>query len=139
MPLCVDIDVFPQHLKQYWGKFTDKASSLLDTAPNSGRTYTDVIFDSDSPVMHFAEPYFTALGKEVRVGVVGLRETYVRLALGHGTSEKIFAVVLGYIVLGLTLALYLNVLTVGNVRNAGRAVRSAVRQQLLVVKVRGSV
>jgi hypothetical protein len=33
------------------------------------------------------------------------------------------------------LAMYLNILTVGNVKSAGRAVRSAVRQQLLVLKV----
>lgn len=65
----------------------------------------------------------------------GVKSTWIRLALGDGTPEKVFAVVLGYAVVGLLLALYLNILTVGNVKSAGRAVRSAVRQQLLVFKV----
>jgi len=57
------------------------------------------------------------------------------MALGDGTGERIFAIALGYAVIGLLIAFYLNVFTVGTVKSAGRAVRSAVRQQLLVVKV----
>jgi E3 ubiquitin-protein ligase MARCH6 len=49
--------------------------------------------------------------------------------------EATFCVMLGYTIISLALAIYLNVLTVGNVRNAGKAVRGTVRQQLLVVKV----
>jgi E3 ubiquitin-protein ligase MARCH6 len=60
------------------------------------------------------------------------------MALGDGTGERIFAIALGYAVIGLLIAFYLNVFTVGTVKSAGRAVRSAVRQQLLVVKVRPS-
>lgn len=82
-----------------------------------------------------AEPYFAALGKEVRMTAINFKATWVRLALGYGTTEKIFAVILGYAVVGLLLAFYLNILTVGNVKSAGRAVRAAVRQQLLVLKV----
>lgn len=58
------------------------------------------------------------------------------MALGDGTGERVFAIALGYAVIGVLIALYLNVFTVGSVKSAGRAVRSAVRQQLLVVKVR---
>lgn len=76
------------------------------------------------------------LGKEVRTSSVKLRETWERLAVGDGPNEKAFAIVLGYFVLCLLLAVYLNLLTVGNAKNAGRAVRTAVRQQFLVVKVR---
>lgn len=65
--------------------------------------------------------------------------TWTRLALGQGPSERAFAVILGYAVVGLLLSLYLNLLTVGNAKTAGRAVRSAVRQQLLVLKVRITV
>jgi len=56
------------------------------------------------------------------------------MALGDGTGERVFAIALGYAVVGLLVAFYLNVFTVGSVKSAGRAVRSAVRQQLLVVK-----
>jgi E3 ubiquitin-protein ligase MARCH6 len=96
----------------------------------------DAIFEIDSPLVRLAEPHFAALGKRVRLTGVRLITTWIRLALGDGTAEKIFAVLLGYAVIGLLLALYLNILTVGNVKSAGRAVRGAVRQQLLVVKVR---
>ena len=58
------------------------------------------------------------------------------MALGDGTGERVFAIALGYAVIGLLLAFYLNIFTVGSARSAGRAVRSAVRQQLLVVKAR---
>ncbi len=57
------------------------------------------------------------------------------MALGDGTGERFFAIALGYAVIGLLVAFYLNIFTVGSVKSAGRAVRSAVRQQLLVVKV----
>jgi len=58
------------------------------------------------------------------------------MAFGDGPAERTFAILLGYVVVGLVLAIYLNLFTVGNARSAGRAVRSAVRQQLLVLKVR---
>ncbi|KAK2465700.1 hypothetical protein APHAL10511_002244 [Amanita phalloides] len=82
-----------------------------------------------------AEPYFAILGKEVRLGVERLKDSWLRLALGHGPMERLFAVSLGYLIFGLAVAGYLNILTVGTARSAGRAVRSAVRQQLLVIKV----
>ena len=82
-----------------------------------------------------AEPYFAVLGKEVRLSVESLKDSWLRLALGHGPTERLFAVSLGYVIFGLIIAVYLNILTVGTARSAGRAVRSAVRQQLLVIKV----
>jgi E3 ubiquitin-protein ligase MARCH6 len=86
-------------------------------------------------LVDLAEPYFASLGMKVRVGAGKLETTWKRLALGHGPAERTFAVFLGYAVVGFLLAVYLNILTVGNVKSAGRAVRSAVRQQLLIVKV----
>lgn len=62
-------------------------------------------------------------------------DTWIELANGDGVINRIFAVVLGYTVVGLFVALYLNILNVGSVQSAGRAVRSAIRQQLIVVKV----
>lgn len=85
--------------------------------------------------MRVAEPYFAPIGEMVRLTWDDLKASWVKLALGGGTTEKIFAILLGYMVNAFLLAIYLNILTVGSMKNAGRAVRSAVRQQLLVVKV----
>lgn len=84
-----------------------------------------------------AEPYFAVLGKEVRLSAARLGTKWTEMALGSSPMDRVFAILLGYAVVGLLLALYLNVLTVGNAKSAGRAVRSAVRQQLLVLKVCG--
>ena len=112
-------------------------STETRTAANTSTSYhTRTIFERDAALIRLAEPYFAVLGEEVRLNAHRLKAAWVRLALGHGTTEKIFAVVLGYAIVGLLLALYLNILTVGNVRSAGKAVRNAVRQQLLVLKVR---
>ena len=81
------------------------------------------------------EPYFAAFGKVVRIRAARTYDLWIEFASGEGPSERVFAVVLGYVVVGLLLALYLNILTVGNAKTAGRAVRNAVRQQLLVLKV----
>jgi E3 ubiquitin-protein ligase MARCH6 len=81
------------------------------------------------------EPFFALLGREVRSGVTKFRVGWCRLAVGSGPTERAFAIGLGYSVIGIMLALYLNVLTIGNARSATRAVRNAVRQQLLVIKV----
>lgn len=111
-------------------------SSETPTDSEGSAAYrTDFTSEFESAVVHQAEAYLAILGKQVRVNFVRLQATWIRLALGYGTVEKIFAIVLGYTVVGLLLALYLNILTVGNVKSAGRAARSAVRQQLLVFKV----
>jgi E3 ubiquitin-protein ligase MARCH6 len=103
------------------------------------RTETSSIIDRilafNHPALQVAEPYMDALGKQVRISSYRVATSWTRMALGDGTGERIFAIVLGYAVIGLLIAFYLNVFTVGTVKSAGRAVRSAVRQQLLVVKV----
>lgn len=63
------------------------------------------------------------------------KATWIELATKDGPLNRFFAVVLGYLIVALLVALYLNVLNVGNVRNAGRAIRNAIRQQLIVLKV----
>ncbi|TFK17884.1 hypothetical protein FA15DRAFT_675738 [Coprinopsis marcescibilis] len=85
------------------------------------------------------EPYFELLGRSVRISATQFQDTWVRLALGSGPSERVFAILIGYIVFGFILALYMNVFTVGNARTAGRAIRSAVKQQLIVMKVAGFI
>ncbi|KAG6852930.1 hypothetical protein C0991_008075 [Blastosporella zonata] len=82
-----------------------------------------------------SEPYFEHLGRHVRLTWVKSKLTWILLAIGEGPMDRAFAIVLGYCVVGVLISLYLNILTVGNARTAGRAVRNAIRQQLLVLKV----
>ncbi|OCH96342.1 hypothetical protein OBBRIDRAFT_816012 [Obba rivulosa] len=120
-------------------RLKDQAVELLSTKASNGPTEASSLFDtllqSDAPVLRVIEPYFAPIGHNVRVGSKEAVSIWIRFALGNGPNEKAFAVVLGYAIISLLLALYLNILTVGSVKSAGRAVRSAVRQQLLVLKV----
>lgn len=90
---------------------------------------------NDSEWFSLIGPYFAPIGRLVRIGSGDFWTSWIRLTIGHGTSSRLFAIALGYFIDALLVALYLNVLTVGNVKSAGRAVRSVVRQQLLVLKV----
>lgn len=119
-------------------QFFNAPSPLIaqETAP------TETILDKFPAYLGPTEPYFTLLGKEVRLGVAKFGDAWYRMAVGSGPAERVFAIGLGYSVVGILLALYLNILTVGNARTATRAVRNAVRQQLLVIKasrIRSSV
>ncbi|KAI0630807.1 hypothetical protein C8Q77DRAFT_228608 [Trametes polyzona] len=93
------------------------------------------LLEEDTTIMRAAEPYFAPLGENLRRWSAEGKESWVEMAIGDGRQDRAFAVCLGYAVIGLMVAIYLNVLTVGTMKSAGRAVRSAIRQQLLVVKV----
>ncbi|KAI0358245.1 hypothetical protein OH77DRAFT_1475139 [Trametes cingulata] len=108
-------------------------SEATKTEPITSQLYR--LLEEDTTIMRMAEPYFAPVGKNVRQWSAQGKESWVELATGDERQDRIFAVLLGYAVVGLLLAIYLNVLTVGTMRSAGRAVRSAIRQQLLVVKV----
>jgi E3 ubiquitin-protein ligase MARCH6 len=81
------------------------------------------------------EPYFVWIGSEVRETVTSAQATWTRLAVGSGPTNRVFAILLGYDVILFAFCVYLNVLTVGNAKTAGSAVRNVVKQQLLVIKV----
>ena len=106
------------------------ASNLTVTSESS-----TVDFMSLPDYLGFIKPFFAVLRGEVRLYVTQVQSTWIRLALGSGPTNRVFAVCLGYIVVCLLFCLYLNILTVGNARNAGIVVRNAIRQQLLVLKV----
>lgn len=113
-------------------------ASLQTPSPSPATSLSqrlESFLESDSVIARYSEPYFATLGREVRTASEQLQTSWVNLTMGQGTREKVFAIMLGYGVVGVLLAIYLNVFTVGNARSAGRAIRSAVRQQLLVVKV----
>ena len=110
------------------------SSKLVSGQRPETSSFIDRILESNHPAVQAAESYLEVLGKQVMTSSYQVATSWTRMALGDGTGERIFAIVLGYAVIGLLIAFYLNVFTVGSVKSAGRAVRSAVRQQLLVVK-----
>ncbi|KAJ7173518.1 hypothetical protein C8R46DRAFT_892656 [Mycena filopes] len=119
------------------GRLIDRRFISHSLSSSSAATPSKVSTPSafQAAVVDAAEPYFAVLGKEVRLSTEQLRTSWTQMALGHGPKEKVFAVALGYVVVMILVSLYLNLLTVGNMRTAGRAVRTAVREQLLVLKV----
>jgi E3 ubiquitin-protein ligase MARCH6 len=90
---------------------------------------------SESSVFRFTEEWFAILGRQVRLAFVATLREWMELAEGDGTMERLWAILLGYAIAAFFAALYLNTITVGNVRSAGRAVRNAIRQQMIVLKV----
>ena len=112
--------------------WTSASNSTI--ASESSKSTAD--FMSSLPdYLGFTEPYFALLGSKIRLCATQAQSTWIRLALGSGPTNRVFAVCLGYVVVCLLFCLYLNILTVGNARSAGIVVRNAVRQQLLVLKV----
>ena len=83
----------------------------------------------------FLEPYLVVLGRWVRSHAAVAKLVWIDLATKDGAINRFFAVAFGYLIVAVLVALYLNALNVGNVRNAGRAIRNAIRQQLIVLKV----
>ncbi|KAF4569838.1 hypothetical protein EYR36_009639 [Pleurotus pulmonarius] len=133
---------------------SDRLPSLMDfveqpfshLSPSTKATFpvqpspkpTSVLCQAVTPLINSlgpVEPYFAAIGREVRVNFMQIKASWERLALGSGPAERAFAVALGYSIVAFILAIYLHILTVGSVKSAHRAVRSTVRQQLLVLKV----
>lgn len=118
----------------------DMLDNMFMTVPDDTIVAAEAATTFELPsFMGPAEPFFAGIGKEARIRALGFYASWKSLSVGQGPLEYTFAVALGYVVIGVALALYLNVLTVGNVRSAGRAVRSTVKQQLLVVKVAGFI
>ena len=120
---------------------THRSVSIFSIASNSGATEGNSAFldafdkAAETPLGQILEPHFAKLGKHVREHSTALKASWIELSYGDGSIHRVFAIALGYLVVGFVVALYLNILNVGNVQSAGRAIRSAIRQQLIVVKV----
>ena len=112
-------------------------SALESGGTTTPHTPSNSLLDKsfDSMLGRLVEPYFASFGQEVRNTAEGVGDWWVRMSLGRGPVEKAFAIVYGYLLVGISLAIYMNILTVGTIKTAEKAVRTAVRQQLLVVKV----
>ncbi|EPQ56749.1 hypothetical protein GLOTRDRAFT_115872 [Gloeophyllum trabeum ATCC 11539] len=116
-------------------KATNTTTVSSPSVPALTYAAIDRLLESNSAVVRAAEPYFAAFGLWVRETAAKFQDTWVRLAMGDGIPERVFAVGLGYIVIGVYYTLYLNVLSSGSAQSAGRAIRGVVRQQLLIVKM----
>ncbi|KIJ55634.1 hypothetical protein M422DRAFT_199944 [Sphaerobolus stellatus SS14] len=90
---------------------------------------------ADHWMFAYAEDLFAAIGKQVRLHLASFLYQWKELAESDGNAARVWAVILGYSIAGFLAALYLNTFTVGNVKTAGRAVRSAIKQQMIVMKV----
>jgi E3 ubiquitin-protein ligase MARCH6 len=108
------------------------------TVDNGNVTYPwiDRVFENEDPAVQQTITLFADFGRKTRIFAVTTKEWWTRHALGDSVADNAFAIALGYCVLAILLAIYLNVLTLGSMRNAGRAVRQTVHNQLLVLKVR---
>jgi E3 ubiquitin-protein ligase MARCH6 len=116
------------------GKYVEVVSAFESGGPDvPTNSLLGKVFDG--AFGRLAEPYFATLGQEVRGTAERIGNWWMRMSLGHGPVEKAFAIIFGYFLIGIGLAVYMNVLTVGTIKTAEKALRTAVRQQLLVVKV----
>ena len=89
-----------------------------------------------SPQFRLVEMYFALLGKRVRLSSIAMAQAWSALAQGDGPINRIFAIAFGYSIAGFCAAIYLNLLSVGSMQTAGRAIRNAIRQQMIIIKVR---
>lgn len=135
----------------YAGEFSSWSTELYETF----LTYVDNVFSPsvagealagsglapepsffwDAIVGQQLEEVLASFGAYVRLVAEAITQTWTRLALGDGPTERAFAICLGDSVILLSAAVYLNLLSVGNVQTATRAVRNTVRQQVIVLKV----
>ncbi|KAJ3849605.1 hypothetical protein EV368DRAFT_67298 [Lentinula lateritia] len=112
----------------------DSTEEIVHSTPKTG-VILSFLAQTFPDFMDYVESYLAALGREIRQGHEQFRGVWTQLAIGNGPAERIFSVIFGYCIIASALAVYMNILTIGNVKTAGRAVRTAVKQQLLVLKV----
>jgi len=84
--------------------------------------------------LDLAEPHFAPLGVVVREETASFAQQWEEIVTGDGLRERVFAVMLGYVVGASLLTIYLNMLSLGVIKDAGRQMRITVYNQLLVVK-----
>ncbi|KAK0203078.1 hypothetical protein DFS33DRAFT_1344825 [Desarmillaria ectypa] len=111
-----------------WISMSSNATSLEPTSTIS------ILDQLKADTIEQFEPSFAAFGKEVRLSAEQFCDWWTDIALGHGSTERASAIILGYAMVALIVAVYVHLLAMGN-REAGRSVKSAFRQHLLVVKV----
>ncbi|CAE6447141.1 unnamed protein product [Rhizoctonia solani] len=125
----------------HWDRLVAHSRAAVDPAvpkPFPTNAAERILFRLPAPSMQSLERIesrFAALGRTVRLFSHAFARRWQQLAIADGTSERAFAICLGYMVLCMVMGIYLGVLNTGAVRGAARALRNAVKQQLIVVKV----
>ncbi|KAG8699785.1 hypothetical protein FRC08_005103, partial [Ceratobasidium sp. 394] len=125
----------------HWDRLIAHSQAAADASvprPSPTNTVERILFGLPAPSVQSLEDIesrFAALGRAVRLFSHAFARRWQQLAVADGTSERAFAITLGYLVLTLVMGIYLGVLNAGAVRGAARALRNAVKQQLIVIKV----
>ncbi|KAJ1306920.1 hypothetical protein OPQ81_007903 [Rhizoctonia solani] len=137
----LNFTVLQNTLYHHWDRLVAHSRAAADPAvprPSPTNAVERIIFRLPAPSMQsleYVESQFTALGRTMRLFSHAFARRWQQLTIADGTSERAFAICLGYIVLCMVMGIYLGVLNAGAVRGAARALRNAVKQQLIVVKV----
>lgn len=128
-------------LFHHWDRLVTHSQAAVDASvprPSPTNVVERIVFRLPAPSVQSLEEVesrFAALGRAVRLFSHAFARRWRLLAIADGTSERAFAITLGYMVLCVVMGVYLGVLNAGAVRGAARALRNAVKQQLIVVKV----
>ncbi|CAE6401941.1 unnamed protein product, partial [Rhizoctonia solani] len=141
-PTGLNLTAIQNAVYRYWDRLIAHSQAAADPSvpqPSPTNTVEHIIFRLPAPSMQsleHVESRLAAFGRTVRLFSHAFARRWQQLAIADGTSERAFAICLGYIVLCMIMGIYLGVLNAGTVRGAARALRNAVKQQLIVVKVR---
>lgn len=137
----LNLAVLQDTIFHHWDRLVAHSRAAANTSlprPSPTSTAERILFQLPAPIesLEQIESRFSALGRTVRLFSHAFVRRWQQLTLSDGTSERAFAICLGYIVLCTVMGIYLGVLNAGTVRGAARALRNAVKQQLIVLKVR---
>ncbi|CAE6474360.1 unnamed protein product [Rhizoctonia solani] len=125
----------------HWDRLVAHSRAAVDPSvpkPSPTNAAERIIFRLPAPStrsLEQIESQLAAFGRTVRLFSHAFARRWQQLTIADGTSERAFAICLGYIVLCMVMGIYLGILNTGAVRGAARALRNAVKQQLIVVKV----
>ncbi|CAE6440306.1 unnamed protein product [Rhizoctonia solani] len=137
----LNLTVIQNTVFHHWDRLVAHSQAAVDPSvpkPSPTNVIERIIFRLPAPSMQSlerVEARFAALGRAVRLFSHAFARRWQQLTIADGTSERAFAICLGYMVLCMVMGIYLGVLNTGAVRGAARALRNAVKQQLIVVKV----
>jgi E3 ubiquitin-protein ligase MARCH6 len=138
----LNFTIFQSTISHHWDRLLTHSRAAANASvprPSPTNVVERIAFSLPAPSvqsLEFLESRFSTLGRTVRLFSHAFARRWQQRTLADGTSERGFAICLGYMVLCMVMGIYLGVLNAGTVRGAARALRNAVKQQLIVVKVR---
>ncbi|KAG8767308.1 hypothetical protein FRC12_006318 [Ceratobasidium sp. 428] len=138
--LSLNFTVVQDAILHHWDRLIEHSQAAANVSiprPSPTNAVERIVFRLPAPSVRSLESIesrFAALGRAARLFSHAFARRWQQLAVADGTSERAFAISLGYLVLTLVMGIYLGVLNAGAVRGAARALRNAVKQQLIVIK-----